>query len=137
MERSCASPAELAARFFDTINREGIGGVVPMLDDDVEWHTDPRVPEPGVYRGRESVTAYLNGLLAPWEQWRMEPREFIEANPNTVVTHVRASGLMRGTGAKAELDWWLVGIYREERLLQIKSFLNDRDRAIRAADLEP
>jgi ketosteroid isomerase-like protein len=136
MDGTALSPPELAARFFDTLNREGIGATTGMLDETVEWHTDPRVPEPGVYRGRERVMTYIEGLLAPWEQWRMEPQEFIEANEDTVVAHVKASGLLRGTSARAELDWWLVGTFREGRLLQIKSFLNDRAGALRSAGVE-
>ena len=59
------------------MHRGDVRMVSDRLHPDVVWEHNLGVgsPEEGVYRGRESVVALLEGILEPWEYLRPEPRE--------------------------------------------------------------
>jgi len=61
----------------DAMHRGDVRMVSDRLHPDVVWEHNLGVgsPEEGVYRGRESVVALLEGILEPWEYLRPEPRE--------------------------------------------------------------
>lgn len=43
---------EAVRQAFEAFNRGGIPAMQEFWDPEVVWHTDPMVPEPGVYEGR-------------------------------------------------------------------------------------
>jgi len=61
----------------DAMQRGDLRMVSEGLHPDVVWEHNLGVgsPEEGVYQGRESVVALLEGILEPWEYLRPEPRE--------------------------------------------------------------
>lgn len=65
--------------------------------DMVDW------PEAGRSRGRAEMWATWQGALGAWEDFRAEPREFIEIGEQVVVlVHVRARG--KGSGIDVSAD---------------------------------
>jgi ketosteroid isomerase-like protein len=56
---------ELVRQAFEAFNRDGLPALQEFWDPEIVWHTDPMVPEPGVYEGREAVTAYLEASYGP------------------------------------------------------------------------
>jgi ketosteroid isomerase-like protein len=127
---------EVLHAVFERGNREGIAGMATFFDPDFVWHTDPRVPEPGVYKGAANVTRYLDTL---WEllggQVRLEVKENFPLDERRVFAMVAAHTTTRGSEREVILlDWCFIVTFRNQRLVELHSFL-DRDEALQAAGL--
>jgi ketosteroid isomerase-like protein len=102
----------------------------------VEWHTDPRVPEPGVYKGREAVERYLEGLYESLGDVHLEVKRVESLSDAEVFAQVAAhTGTPGGSERKVVLiDWCFVATLDEGKFTRIRSFL-DREEALQAAGL--
>jgi ketosteroid isomerase-like protein len=104
---------ELIRGGYTAWNRGDVDGVAAILDEDVEWHGHPRLPEPGPYFGRDAVRAWLDDLRGAWEEIEIHPFAFAESG-DEVVALVQISGRGRGSGVEVQsgIDahvWRIVG----------------------------
>ena len=121
----------IARRVFEAAARPGVVGLADLLSEDCEWVTDPNVAEPGVYRGRDQVIAYLEGLRRPFDFLDFDVHSVIDTDKGTLIettTHGRG-GL---SGADVKLNWSFVVQIRDGLLVRVESFLNRAD-ALEAA----
>ena len=65
------------------------------FDEEAEWHTDPLLPRPMTYFGRDEVKAYFDRFIGAWTALGAEPVEF-EPRPGE---HVIATVLLRPDAA--------------------------------------
>jgi uncharacterized protein len=71
--------------------------------------------------------------LEAWEERRLEPEEFIDADDDVVVlVHEYRRG--RGSGVELEIDTAVVFAVRDGRVVRIQGYM-DRDAALEAAGL--
>ncbi|GAC1436507.1 MAG: hypothetical protein NVSMB51_08040 [Solirubrobacteraceae bacterium] len=122
-------PADVARAIFEGFNRERVQGLVPYLHPEVVWTSDPNVPEPGIYDGLTAVTAYLVGLVSPFEAFRIEPQEYIDRGEE-VLAITQAFGRNIASPVELALVWCLLFTVRDGRAVLIRSFL-DKDAALR------
>ena len=54
------------------------------FDEDAEWHTDPLLPRPMTFYGRDEVAAYFERFIGAWKALHAEPVDF-EARPGEQV----------------------------------------------------
>ena len=127
---------ELGHRVFEGVNRSGFDGMLPFLDPQVEWHTDPSVPEPGVYRGREGVADYVRGLFSlTGGTVRFEVERIVSIPGDRIFCQVTAYSTPEGSGREVALmDWCLIGTVHQGRIAAIHSYLR-LDEALEAAGL--
>jgi len=72
--------------------------------------------------------------LEAWEERRLEPEEFIDADDDVVVlVHEYRRG--RGSGVELEIDTAVVFAVRDGRVVRIQGYM-DRDAALEAAGLQ-
>jgi ketosteroid isomerase-like protein len=127
---------DLIYRYMDAFNAEGFEGGARFWDPEVTWHTDPLVPEPGVYSGRETVRAYLEGFSRTLGTFRVEVKQVIDLGGDDVLVVTTVAGHpLAATEREAQLfDWAFIISVREGRILRIHSFF-DKGRAFEAAGL--
>jgi hypothetical protein len=78
------------------------GGNIPLVldsfDSNIEWTEAEGFPTGGFYRGGEAI---VNGVFMPlvtdWDNYRVEPDEFLDAG-DTIVTLGHYSGAFKATG---------------------------------------
>jgi ketosteroid isomerase-like protein len=104
---------ELIRGGYAAWNRGDIDGVATILDEQVEWHGHPRLPEPGPYFGRDAVKGWLDDLRGVWEEIEIHPLAVAESGDKVVVL-VQLSGRGRGSGVEVQsgIDahvWTLAG----------------------------
>src|SRR5687768_9785053 len=101
----------LARKLFEAFNDGGRGAMEDLFDPEVVWQTDPLVPEPGVYEGRDRVVAYLEGYLRAFGSFRFEVHEVIELGPNELLAVTTALGrpLNQPGGDTQFFNWCLIG----------------------------
>ena len=77
------------------------------FDEDAEWHTDPLLPRPMAYYGRDEVHKYFDRFIGAWGKLKAEPVEF-EARPGEhVVATIRMGPETDGFDATVAHLWTL------------------------------
>ena len=111
---------------------------VRFLDPAVEWRPPPTSPVAGVYRGREQAIAEFETWTEPFEDWRWQPEELIDAGfrGGDWVWLVRGNESGRGVGSGVEIGarQFHVLTLRRGRLARLEMY-DDRSAAMRAASL--
>jgi ketosteroid isomerase-like protein len=127
---------EVVRQMMEAFNRGGIPAVQEFWDPEIVWHTDPMVPEPGVYEGREAVTAYLEGFIRAFGAWRVEMHDLIDLGGEDVLSVMTAHGRPLGQTQQETqfLEWCHIGSVRNNKVIRTRSFL-DKQRAFDAAGL--
>ena len=129
---------EIVRRYFTVYNEQStLSAFEPYWHPEVTWHTDPRVPEPGVYRGKEAVSAYIEGFFrAIGGKFRVELKEVIDLGGEEVlaVTTFSAHPLAATERETQFRDWSFIITLREQKVFRIRSFI-DKAEALQAAGL--
>ena len=126
---------ELVRRIFSEYQELGLASFAEFMDPDIEFHTDPLVPEPGVYEGKEAVIAYMEGWIGTFKRFPIELKEVIDLGDEDVLMFTKIRGQLAGQGAAdTELDWCVMNTIRGGKVTRIRSFF-DRNRALEAAGL--
>jgi uncharacterized protein len=77
---------EVVRRGYEAFMRGDVDGVMSSADPEIEIYPDPVGPLAGkVWRGREGILVFLEDWLEPWEEFRLEPREFIDVGDHVVL----------------------------------------------------
>ena len=98
------------------------------FDDDAEWHTDPLLPRPMTFHGRDEVAAYFGRFIGAWRALGAEPVE-CEARPGEqVVATVRVGPEAMGIEGVVAHLWTL----HRGRVLRVRVF-GMREAAIEAS----
>jgi ketosteroid isomerase-like protein len=127
---------QLVRELYEAYQRQGFAAHADFLDPEVEFHTDPSVPEPGVYRGREAAIAYLKQWDDAFRAVRGDLDAVIDLGGDEVLAIVRLHGQLQEQGeAGTELVWYVLNTIRSGKLVRVRSFF-DKDRAFEAAGLE-
>jgi ketosteroid isomerase-like protein len=121
--------------FLDASIRRDMTQLAELVDPEVELHgTVGGVQEGQVYRGlAEVVREYDEVDGEAWEDRRIEPEEFLDADDHVVVLfHEYRRG--KGSGVELETDTAAVFTVRDGRVLRLQGFM-DRAAARKAAGL--
>ena len=121
--------------FLDASIRRDRTQVAELVDPEVELHgTVGGVQEGQVYRGlAEVVREYDEVDGEAWEERRIEPEEFLDADDHVVVMfHEFRRG--KGSGVELELDTAAVFTMRDGRVARMQGFM-DPAAASKAAGL--
>ena len=101
---------------------------------DMEWGWSREFPDlEGVVRDPELRSARLREWLSPWEDWRVEPQEYVAAADRVVVL-ARYTGRGKGSEVAIESLGAHVWTVREGRAVRLEIF-SDREAALRSAGL--
>ena len=92
---------ELIRGGYEAWNHGDVEGVAAILDEEVEWHGHPRLPEPGPFFGREAVKGWLADLRVAWEEISVHPLAYAETGDRVVVL-VHFTGRGRGSGLEVQ-----------------------------------
>ena len=127
---------ETVRRSYQAFNENGLAGASEFWDPEIVWHTDPLVPEPGVYTGFDTVRTYLEGFIRAFGAWQINTHELIDLGGDKVLSVLTIGGNPLGQTDKQTqvLDWaWIVSV-REGKVTHVRSFF-DKARALEAAGL--
>ncbi len=103
-----------------------------LLAADFEWKQRPDAVEPGTHRGASIGTA-LREVFEVWENYRIEPKEYIDAGDRIVVVG-RARGTARGSGLELDQNLFFLWTARDGKLASVELF-RDRAEALEAVGL--
>jgi ketosteroid isomerase-like protein len=127
---------ETARRAAEGFNERGMLAVADYSSPDVVWHTDPRVPEPGVYEGKEAVLAYLSGWVNAFGAFTVDIHDIRDAGGDDVALVITAHARPLGdpTADTQLLRWTLIETIRDGQIVKIRSIMGSQDEATESAD---
>ena len=124
---------ELLQRGYEAFNRGDLDAAFALLDPEIEWVTDPRVPFAGTYRGHDELRGLFQEQQEVFGRMTMEPYEFFEAG-DQVVAFVRQRARGEASGAAIEITVGHLWTIRDGRAVRWQGF-PERERALEAAGL--
>jgi ketosteroid isomerase-like protein len=115
----------------------GKGNFRPVTDvynADLEWGWSEEFPGlEGVVREPAAKSERLVRWLSSWEEWRVEPEDFIVGG-NHVVVLCRYTGRGKGSGVDVDTHGAHLWTFREGKAIRLQVF-SSRERALEAAGL--
>ena len=107
---------ELARRGLEAINRGDLDAVMELVDAEVKAYIPTEMANEGTYRGSAEFRQMVEAWLEPWEEYRVEPHEFVERGDQIVVP-LKQSARGRGSGVEVEMEAAFVLSARGGRLV--------------------
>ncbi|MFN8159857.1 MAG: nuclear transport factor 2 family protein [Solirubrobacterales bacterium] len=127
-----AENVEIVRRIHDGWSRGDFSVGRELLAPDFEWHQHAEAVEPGSHRGA-AIGGAIGRIFEIYEDFRVEPEEFIEAGDRVVVpAHNR--GTARGSGLELDQVFVFVWTVRDGKLAELRVY-GDRSAALEAAGL--
>ena len=129
--------AEVMRHLIGIFNQGGLSAISEHWTPDIVWHTDPRVPEPGVYEGKAEVSAYPQGWIGAFgDSFHLEIHEIVDLGEDDVLVVTTAHGHPLGDTVQETqfIDWTFINTLREGKIAAYRGFF-DRATAFEAAGL--
>jgi ketosteroid isomerase-like protein len=98
-----AAPLDVVKKGFTAYNSGDIEGLLELIAEDAVAVVPSGMPNDGVYRGRDGFREMLGHWHEAWEEFRIEPMEFIE-HDDAVIVPLRQFGRGRGSGIETEME---------------------------------
>ena len=124
---------EIVRRSWEAFATQGPDAVLPFLHPEVVL-VDPDLPGGGKFEGHDGFLTFVRQVLDVFEDYRVEPEEFLDAGGERVVVFLRHQGRGKESGAPIELRDAHVWTIEDEKVTRIGLYL-DRDKALEAAGM--
>jgi uncharacterized protein len=124
---------EIVRRGYRAFAEGDLGTLLDFVDPEIEVIPPRRNPDWQVYNGREGLLTFMVGWFEPWDEYRIEPQEFIDAGDRVVVV-TRDRGRNEQTGLEVEQRLHSVFTMRDRKGVRMEMFF-DRAEALEAAGL--
>jgi ketosteroid isomerase-like protein len=107
---------------------------VALWDPDCEYTSVMAALEPATYHGHDGIRRYLSDLAKRWAEWRTEPEEVFDIDPDTVFATLRFRAVGKDSGVPVEALLGSVFVLRDGKLLRGRTYPS-REEALEAAEL--
>jgi ketosteroid isomerase-like protein len=101
---------EVLRRGYETFEREGIEGIMPLLDPDIEWRNPADSPIAGVFHGHDGVRTWYAAATEAFEELGFIPDEMRPLGAGRVLVLLRLS--FRGLGSEIDMEVPFAHIWR-------------------------
>lgn len=127
---------EIARRAYAAYNRSGIEGILGYLDPEIEWWMWEEFARGSrVFNGHEGVREVLTIFNENFDDFQVDPGEFIGADDERIIVSVRLSGRAKGTGEEQTFDLFHLWTIRGGCAVRFDSYAT-REEALAAARAE-
>jgi ketosteroid isomerase-like protein len=125
---------ELVRRLYEAWNR-GETRIDAWAEDGEVW-TVPGFLEGGLFKGRDQIRRFVDGLREGWKPGSdvVEIRE-IEEVGDKVLASIEWRAIGNVSGLESSSEWMIVYTIRDGQIARLE-FFYDRDAAVRAAGLK-
>jgi uncharacterized protein len=122
-----SSDVQLVRKAFEAFARGDTEGALELCDPEIVVRDPGRTGN--TMLGLEGLRAFWDEWLENWQEYRVEPQEFIESG-GEVVVHTRQTGLGKLSGIEISQDLFQVFRVRDGRIVEYRLY------GARAAALE-
>jgi uncharacterized protein len=114
------------------------GDVAPWireyLDPRVEWRGAEGRLDAETFRGHEGVRRLFEGWLEAWDEWSLEPEQFIDAGGGKWLVLDRVRGRGKGSGVPIEVPYAHIFKFRGGKVVEVQDY-SSQEAALKAAGL--
>src|SRR5882724_2288669 len=96
--------AELASELLVTFHSGDIEALLARLDPEVEVFSNPELPNPGTFKGRDGYLQWIGPWLEAWESFEVEAEAVEPVGQHHVVVTAHQTGRGRGSGVEVEME---------------------------------
>jgi uncharacterized protein len=125
---------EVVRRAYEAFADGDLEAALNVFHPEVDIRPDAAVPDFGRFRGRDGWLELVGRWYEPWEEYRIEPKQFIDAGDQVVVL-TREFGRRKDTGYEVEQRVGTVWTFRDGEAVRLEYFL-DQAEALEAAGLK-
>ena|SRR5918994_5299961 len=125
---------EIVRRIYEFWLDRDFSAIPELVHPDAVIDLSRNVFNPGIHRGIDGFRRFLEQIDEMWENFRITPEEFIDANDNVFVSY-RISGKGRGSGIETSMRLFGVWTVRDGRVSLFIGGFRDRAGALEAAGL--
>jgi ketosteroid isomerase-like protein len=125
---------EVVRRSWDAFNRGDLDAFFADTADDIEFEEDPALPEPGVYRGRDEITAYTASFQEGVADHRFDIEELRDLGDRVLaLLHETARGTTSGVNVEQRPAFLYE--FRDGLIVRVRAYL-DRAEGLAAVGLD-
>jgi ketosteroid isomerase-like protein len=123
---------EIVRQMWDAFLGDDPGSGLSFCDPEIEWD-GTNLPDGKVARGHEAIVEHAMGWAEMWDDWRMQPEQFIDGRGDQVVVLFRETGRSE---SGLQMDERHAELYtlRDGKVVYRKGF-SDPDEALEAVGL--
>ena len=124
---------EIARRWMELNNSRDLDGVLELMASGIECFPAKDQPDSRSFRGPEAFARYVRAWLDVFDEYEIEPREFIDAGEYVVVVgHIRGRAQVTGIEVSDEEAWLLR--FRDGKAIEYRE-CRTKQKALKAAGL--
>jgi len=123
---------EILRRGYEAFARDGVEGLVPLLDDQIEWRNPEDSPIASVWHGHQGVMDHLAQISESFDEMRFMPEEFTELPDGRVLVGLRFALRAKQSGVPVEVPLWHLITMRHGLITRFYMY-SDQQRALEAA----
>ena len=112
---------EIVREANEAWKRGDLDAVVQALDPRIEWHTAADEPDAGTRRGVEAIIALIADWAQSFEDFSVEPLEFIDAG-DRVVMPMTARRRPHGSEQTVEVPETQVYTVRNGKIVEVREY---------------
>lgn len=129
---------ELVRLGFEMFEREGptsFRALIDLANPEIECYAAPGIEPSGRHHGHEAVLRWLEEWFEAWEEFSMQPIEFIEADEGVVVVLLHQVARGRESGVEVETDVAYVFQTRDGRFTRFHIYPDNAQALIAAREM--
>jgi uncharacterized protein len=125
---------ELVKQGYEALDRGDFAAALEGFDPNVEWWDRGDSLSTTVIRGHDGMRRAWAEIAESFADWRMEPKEFIDAGDYVVVP---LDHVLRGRASGASVEGHEVHVHRlrDGKVIELREY-NEKDEALKAVGLE-
>jgi ketosteroid isomerase-like protein len=124
---------KIVRRAFEAWETRDDETTLALLHEEIAMYPAQDEPERGTVRGIPAIATYFEQWIEAFDDFRVEPLEFIDAG-DCVVVPVHISGRLRGSDGEVAIDETHIYRVRDGKIAEIRDF-RTRTEALAAADV--
>jgi len=129
-----STPVAILRGAYEAFARDGVDGLLPLLDDAIEWRNPEDSPNANVWLGHQGVREHLALVNESFDEIRFLPDEFDELVDGRVLVRLRFSLRAKQSGVPMEVPLWHLVTLRDGLVTHFFMY-SDQQRALQAAGL--
>jgi ketosteroid isomerase-like protein len=123
---------EIVRSIYEAASRRDWDAAFRDQHPDVELTTPPGI-NAGTFRGREECQAFIEEMLAAFEEWTFQPEEIVQRGDQVAVV-IASRGRPKGTNAEIEIRNGHLWTMRDGKAVAMQIF-PEPEKALEAAGL--
>jgi uncharacterized protein len=124
----------IARRAYEAFQRDGVEGIIPFLDEEIEWRNPEDSPIAGVWRGHQGVRDWFRQASEAFGEMTFTPDEFREVSDERILVLLRFGLTGAESGVQMDVPFAHLIDMRAGRATGLRMY-SDQRKALEAAGL--